>query len=98
MNILSNAFKFTDEGGKVTITLEVDEGYAIVKVKDTGCGISSEVGARLFEKFYQGDTAHATSGNGLGLALVKSFVELQNGKFKIEVDGDLFKAIISFQR
>ena len=82
-NLLSNAFKFTDEGGKVTITLEVDEGYAIVKVKDTGCGISSEVGARIFEKFYQGDTAHATSGNGLGLALVKRVIDILHGEIEV---------------
>ena len=82
-NLLSNAFKFTDEGGKVTITLEVDEKNAIVKVKDTGCGISSEVGARIFEKFYQGDTAHATSGNGLGLALVKRVIDILHGEIEV---------------
>lgn len=82
-NLLSNAFKFTDEGGTVAITLEVDERYAIIKVKDTGCGISSDVGARIFEKFYQGDTAHATSGNGLGLALVKRVIDILHGEIEV---------------
>ena len=59
-NLFSNAFKFTPEGGKVTLILEATEHHAIVKVKDTGCGMSQEVGAHIFEKFYQGDTSHAT--------------------------------------
>ena len=83
-NLFSNAFKFTPEGGKVTLILETSERYAIVKVKDTGCGMSQEVGAHIFEKFYQGDTSHATQGNGLGLALVKKIVDLYHGEIEIE--------------
>ena len=49
-NLFSNAFKFTPEGGKVTLVLEATEHHAIVKVRDTGCGISPEVGAHIFEK------------------------------------------------
>jgi signal transduction histidine kinase len=82
-NLLSNAFKFTDDGGKVTITLESDEEKAIVRVKDTGCGISGDVGARIFEKFYQADTARATSGNGLGLALVKRVIDILKGEIEV---------------
>lgn len=82
-NLLSNAFKFTDDGGKVTITLETDEEKAIVRVKDTGCGISGDVGARIFEKFYQADTARATSGNGLGLALVKRVIDILKGEIEV---------------
>lgn len=82
-NLLSNAFKFTDEGGKVTVTLEADEEHVIVKIKDTGCGISSDVGARIFEKFYQADTARATAGNGLGLALVKRVIDILKGEIEV---------------
>lgn len=83
-NLFSNAFKFTPEGGKVSVYLEANEHHTIVRVKDTGCGMTQDVGAHIFEKFYQGDTSHATQGNGLGLALVKRVVDILQGEISVE--------------
>ena len=83
-NLFSNAFKFTEPGGKVSVTLSATEYHATVTVKDTGCGMSPEVGAHIFEKFYQGDPSHSSQGNGLGLALVKRVVDIMQGEIGVE--------------
>lgn len=83
-NLFSNAFKFTPSGGNVTVSLASEGDYATVKVKDTGCGMTAEVGKRIFEKFYQGDTSRATRGNGLGLALVKRVIDILKGDISVE--------------
>ncbi|MCM1537971.1 MAG: HAMP domain-containing histidine kinase [bacterium] len=82
-NLFSNAVKFTEPGGRVALSLETVGDSVIVKVSDTGCGISREVGAHMFEKFYQGDTSHATKGNGLGLALVKRVIDITGGDISV---------------
>ena len=67
----------------VTLSLKSEGEDAVVQVTDTGCGIAPEVGAHIFEKFYQGDTSHASQGNGLGLALVKRVVDIIGGDISV---------------
>ena len=83
-NLISNAVKFTPEGGTIGVSMKTEGHLVVVSINDTGCGIKPEVGAHIFEKFYQGDTSHSMQGNGLGLALVKRVVDIMQGEIGVE--------------
>lgn len=83
-NLFSNAVKFTEPGGSIVLTETSDENAIRVSVRDTGCGMDENTKKHIFEKFYQGDTSHATAGNGLGLALAMRVLQLNH--FDIQVD------------
>lgn len=83
-NLISNAIKFTEPGGVIGVKVKGKVDGACVEISDTGCGISNEVGARIFDKFYQGDTSHSQEGNGLGLALVKKVIDLLGGEITVK--------------
>lgn len=84
INLLNNAVKYTEENGEIEVIAERQNEYVIVQVKDNGIGIEKEKQTRIFERFYQAESSHATEGSGLGLAIVKRIVELTDSKIEIE--------------
>lgn len=93
-NLLNNAIKFSPDGGRVDVALyggrTGEEGRPntgdelVCWVSDEGCGMDAETRAHLFDRFYQGDTSHASEGSGLGLALCRRIVELHGGSISVE--------------
>jgi signal transduction histidine kinase len=85
LNLLSNALKFTPEGGKVDVRARANDGVAEVSVADTGVGISPDDQQAVFEEFRQvGASAKKTEGTGLGLAISRKLIELHGGKLWVE--------------
>ncbi|MFD2114368.1 sensor histidine kinase [Paenibacillus yanchengensis] len=82
INVMDNAFKFTDSGGSIRITTMIKTNSAVVMIADNGKGIAAEHMSHITEKFYKGNTTH--SGSGLGLAISKEIMELHGGTLQIE--------------
>jgi len=96
-NLLSNALKYTEVGGSVSIVQTSDADSITVSVSDTGCGMSKETVKRIFDKFYQADTSHSGEGNGLGLALAYRIVEKSRGTLSVSSElgkGSIFTVAI----
>ena len=85
-NLVSNALKFTETGGRVDVTLSSVEGHVLLEVKDTGLGISPEEQPLLFERFFRSSraTENAIPGTGLGLTITKAIVERHGGRITLE--------------
>ena len=87
LNVIGNAIKYTQDGGTIEIRLDINpknSNEIRVRVTDNGIGMDKATAERIFEKFYQGDSSHATGGNGLGLAMVKRIVELCGGRIRVK--------------
>jgi signal transduction histidine kinase len=83
-NLISNAIKFTPEGGSIRVEAERENGELVIAVADTGVGIPEADQERVFEKFERGNPQARESGAGLGLSLVKSLIELHGGSVVID--------------
>ena len=85
-NLLSNAFKFTPNNGKIVVRIGKKEKFVEIKISDTGIGIPQEKISKIFDRFYQVDGSHTREekGTGIGLALTKELVELHRGKIEVE--------------
>lgn len=96
-NLLDNAIKFSNPGGFISVSLKSDNNQIVARITDTGIGIPESKLPRIFDKFYQADTSHSSSGNGLGLALVKQIIESFGGTITAESQenkGTTFKIIL----
>ncbi|SHE40389.1 HAMP domain-containing sensor histidine kinase [Clostridium fallax] len=93
-NLISNILKYSLEGSRVYITLDKEDDYVKIAMKNISSYEMDFNPDEISERFKRADDSRNTEGSGLGLAIAKSFIELQKGYFNIDIDGDLFKAII----
>lgn len=97
-NLFSNVAKYSMEGFRVYVDIIENVADVTVIIKNMSAAEIDYKADEIVERFQRGDKSRNTEGSGLGLAIAKSFIEAQNGKFKIELDGDLFKVIIIFKK
>lgn len=95
-NLIVNALKYSMDNSRVYISIIEDESEVKITLKNMSYAEIDFNIDEIAERFVRGDKSRNTEGSGLGLAIAKSFVELQGGKFNIDIDGDLFKVTISF--
>lgn len=95
-NLMNNVCKYALPGTRVYLDLTEEDGMARITFRNVSEQPLNHSPEELTERFVRGDSSRNTEGSGLGLAIARSLTELQNGKFKITVDGDLFKVTVSF--
>ena len=95
-NLMNNVCKYAQPGTRVYLTLERENGNAVITLKNTSREPLDIPEEELMERFVRGDASRNTEGNGLGLSIARSLAELQHGSLRLAVDGDLFKAILTF--
>ena len=95
-NLMSNIYKYAQRGTRVYLTLEEQDGQAVISFKNISREPLNLSPDELLERFVQGDAARKTEGNGLGLSIAKSLTELQKGSLELMTDGDLFKVVLKF--
>ncbi|MDF2616499.1 MAG: hypothetical protein K0Q47_1154 [Sedimentibacter sp.] len=95
-NVIDNALKYSLEGTRVYVELEEIDGKAVSKIKNTAGYEMDFTAEEILQRFSRGDKSRTTEGSGLGLSIAESFTNVCGGKFKVEIDGDLFKVQISF--
>ncbi len=84
INLIENAIKFSNQGGRLSISLTQAENHVEVEIADNGIGMDEETRQRIFERFYQGNASHSMEGSGLGLSIVKRILDLSNGEIQVK--------------
>jgi signal transduction histidine kinase len=84
-NLIINAIQYTPEGGKITVTLDIDDSWAVIQVQDTGVGIPFSEQKRVFDRFYRVDSTRSrhTGGSGLGLAIALAITQAHQGSLTL---------------
>ncbi len=105
LNLLDNAIKYTPVGGEITVNCHQEAGaaveQAVIRIKDTGEGIRTEIKDKLFDPYFQGDAAHSRPGLGLGLSIAKRIVELTGGSIRVDSEpsvGSTFTVVLPLLR
>ena len=96
-NLISNAIKFTPDGGEIAVRMMSDERTVTVEIQDNGIGMTEDVRRHIFEKFFQGDPSHGRKGYGVGLAIVNRVIRLCKGSVEVESEkdkGSLFRVTL----
>lgn len=97
-NLLSNIFKYALQGSRIYIDIETVDTEVVIIIKNISAYELNISADELMERFKRGDESRSSQGSGLGLSITKSLINVQRGRFNVEIDGDLFKAIIHMPR